>query len=136
MANSTKKMLVEYRVLVDSTAKECAIKEFCKEQGMALTLTETTFFESLKYEYFKPSAKLKELCGKEWLANGLISMKEAYDFLETYIKIHRLDKGPLILLNDTLKELFYTSENVISKTELIQILPKILLPHRMEDSLV
>ena len=121
---------MEYIATVQESSQATQLETFCKEQGIQLTLFKESFFQSFASEKFKPSPALKSLCGAEWLANGLITMRDAYEFLNAYIRIHRLTRGPVILLNDSLKELFYEERGHILTGELITLLPRVLLPYK------
>jgi len=127
---------IEYIATVSSSLQADRLGKFCKEQGIPLNLVTESFFQAFASEQFKPSASLKSICGAEWLTNGLITMREAYEFLHAYIRIHRLAKGPIILLNDRLKELFMDERDHILAGELITLLPCALLPYKSPEQAV
>ena len=128
--------LIEYMATVHSPYQaECLVK-FCKEKGIDLTLIHESFFQAFESERFKPTSALRSLCGNEWLANGMITMREAYEFLTAYIRIHRLSKAPFLLLNDQLKELFFEERDHILESELIRLLPRVLIPHKAPEKAV
>jgi len=127
---------IEYMATVYSEFQAEKLGNFCKANGIQLTLITESFFQTFASEKFRPSAGMKSICGAEWLANGLITMRDAYEFLHAYIRIHRLAKGPVILLNDCLKELFMQQSDYILAGELITLLPCVLLPYEAEEQSV
>jgi len=127
---------IEYIASVASSPQAERLGKFCKEEGIHLALVTESFFQAFASEHFKPSATLKSMCGNEWLANGLITMRETYEFLHAYIRIHRLAKGPIILLNDRLKELFMEERDHILAGELITLLPCALLLQKSPEQAV
>ena len=128
--------MIEYIATVRSPYQaECLVK-FCNEKGIHLNLIHESFFQAFESERFKPTPALRSLCGNEWLANGMITMRETYEFLTAYIRIHRLSKPPFLTLNDQLKELLYEERDHILESELIRLLTRVLIPHKVPEKVV
>jgi hypothetical protein len=75
----------------------------------------------------QPTPAFKQFCGSEYLnAAGKISRASALDYVNLYVKNHRLREGEVVYLDATLQDVLQTQSNYISIYRLIELVDAVL----------
>lgn len=100
----TTKSPYEHRDLVD----------FCEARNLQYVEDVLINLSELDEKYRKPSKALKAFCGSEWATSkGLIQPKQAIELILRTARRLNLERGSIIELNDTLKDVLGTTETSI-----------------------